>query len=199
MSTICLAAQRSYVTGEAVWFSYRLPSIKKVLGGLLASLICLCVMFAVGAYAHLLRDLRHPAPAVKPVKVVKPETQLSDMHYVYVSKPFPQPKPKPVPMAPLPVPEESPIMDNNADWQQAPDGEPLDQALPDTHEEVHPPSLQERFMQAVKEQQLDYSQGKIPAQPEDETLNTGQEEKKSPPLDTKEIGRVNFSNVPADY
>ena len=29
MSTICLAAQRSYTTGEAVWFSYRLPSLKK--------------------------------------------------------------------------------------------------------------------------------------------------------------------------
>lgn len=30
MSTICLAAQRSYTTGEAVWFSYRLPSLKNV-------------------------------------------------------------------------------------------------------------------------------------------------------------------------
>lgn len=192
MSTICLAAQRSYTTGEAVWFSYRLPSMKKVLTGLLASLICLCAMLAVGVYAHLLRDLRHPAPAAKPVKVVKPETQLSDMHYVYVSKPFPQPKPKPLPVAPLPAPEESPIMDNDADWQQAPDGIPLEQPLPDRHEEVHTPSLQERFMQAVKEQQLDYSQGKIPPQPEDEVLNRGQDAQKSPPAITGGDDRREF-------
>ncbi len=177
MSTIYLAAQRSYTTGEAVWFSYRLPSMKRVLGGVLASIFCLCAMVIAGLYAHLYHDLRHPAPAPKPVAVATPETQVSDMHYVYVSKPFPQPKPKPVPVAPLPAPEESPIVDSDADWQQAPDGVPLDQALPDTHEEVHTPSLQERFMQAVKEQQLDYSQGKIPQQPEDETLNTGREVK----------------------
>ncbi len=29
MSTISLAAQRSYTTGEAVWFSYRLPVLRK--------------------------------------------------------------------------------------------------------------------------------------------------------------------------
>lgn len=183
MSTICLAAQRSYTTGEAVWFSYRLPSMKRVLGGLLASIVCLCAMVVAGLYAHLYHDLRHPAPAPKPAAVAAPETQVSDMHYVYVSKPFPQPKPKPELMAPLPAPEESPIMDNEADWQQAPDGVPQD--LPDTHNDVHndvhTPSLQERFMQAVKEQQLDYSQGKIPPQPEDEALNSEQEVKKSPP------------------
>lgn len=199
MSTISLAAQRSYTTGEAVWFSYRLPSMKRVLGGVLATILCLCAMVIAGLYAHLYHDLRHPAPAPKPAAVATPDTQVSDMHYVYVSKPFPQPKPKPVPMTPLPAPEESPIMDSEADWQQAPDGIPQDQALPDTHEEVHTPSLQERFMQAVKEQQLDYSQGKIPPQPDDEILDTGQEIKKSPPVESKEIGRVKFSNVPADY
>ena len=30
MSTICLAAQRSYTTGEPVWFSWRLPSFSKM-------------------------------------------------------------------------------------------------------------------------------------------------------------------------
>ena len=30
MSTICLAAQPSNTSGEAVWFSYRIPSLKKV-------------------------------------------------------------------------------------------------------------------------------------------------------------------------
>ena len=185
MSTICLAAQRSYATGEAVWFSYRLPSMKRVLGGLLASIVCLCAMVVAGFYAHLYHDLRHPAPAPKPAAVAAPETQVSDMHYVYVSKPFPQPKPKPELMAPLLAPEESPIMDNEADWQQAPDGFPQDHALPDTHNDVHTPSLQERFMQAVKEQQLDYSQGKIPPQPEVEALNREQEVKKSPPALTE--------------
>lgn len=192
MSTICLAAQRSYTTGEAVWFSYRLPSLNKMFTGLLTTLICLCAMIAAGAYAHLLRDLRHPAPAAKPVKVVKPETQLSDMHYVYVSKPFPQPKPKPLPVMPLTPPDESPIMDNEADWQQAPDGVPLDQALPETHQEVHTPSLQERFMQAVKEQQLDYSQGKIPQPPQDETSDTENAVKKSPPAVTEGDERREF-------
>lgn len=176
MSTICLAAQRSYTTGEAVFFSYRLPSIRKVL----ASLMCLCVMLAVGIYAHLLRDLRYPAPAETPVKVVNPDTQLSDMHYVYVSKPFPQPTPTPLPAIPLPAPEESPGMDNNPDWQQPPDGEIQEQTLPATHENLPTPTLQERFMQAVKEQQLEYSQGKIPPEPTAETSDNGQEVKKSP-------------------
>lgn len=174
MSTICLAAQRSYTTGEAVWFSYRLPSIKRVLGSALATLLCLCAMVIAGLYAHLCYNLRHPEPAAKPAVAATPETQVSDMHYVYVSKPFPQPKPKPLPMAPLPAPDQSPMRDNEADWQQAPDGVPMDEDLPASHDDRHTPSLEERFMQAVKEQQLDYSQGKIPPQPQDETLNNGQ-------------------------
>lgn len=197
MSTICLAAQRSFSTGEAVWFSYRLPSIKRVLGGLLAAIMCLCAMLVAGLYAHLYYDLRHPAPAPKPAAIATPETQVSDMHYVYVSKPFPQPKPEVMP--PQLMPEESPIMDNDADWQQAPDGNRGDQTLPDTHEEIHTPSLQERFMQAVKEQQLDYSQGKIPAPPQDETSNIMTEEKESPPHEAKEMKTENISNVPAGY
>ena len=187
MSTICLAAQRSYTTGEAVWFSYRLPSMKTILTGLLSSLMCLCAMFVVGVYAHIYRELQHPAaPPVKPAKVVTPETQLSDMHYVYVSKPFPQAKPEPIPMeSSLPAMENSPVIDNDANWQQAPDDGRVDQPLPDTHEEVQTPLLQERFMQAVKEQQLDYSQGKIPPQPEDETIDTLSRQQKSPPVKTE--------------
>jgi len=192
MSTICLAAQRSYTTGEAVWFSYRLPSITRLFAGLLASLICLCAMVAAGLYAHLYWDLRHPAPTPKPASVARPETQLSDMHYVYVSKPFPQPKPAPLAVEPLPTLEEGPVMDNDADWQQAPDGDIREQTPPDRHDEVHTPSLQERFTQAVKEQQLDYSQGKLPPQPEDEPLDVTRVVEKSPPVDTKGDERREF-------
>ncbi|MEB6379144.1 hypothetical protein MXM41_09370 [Leclercia adecarboxylata] len=192
MSTICLAAQRSYTLGEAVWFSYRLPAMRKVLTGLLVSVICLCAMLAAGVYAHLLRDLRHPAPANKPVKVVKPDVQLSDMHYVYVSKPFPTPEPTPLPALPLPAPDESPVMDNNADWQQPPDGQIQDRTLPAAHDNFHTPTLQERLLQAVKEQQLDYSQGKIPAAPEEETSDIGQEDKNSPPGMTEGDDRREF-------
>jgi hypothetical protein len=66
------------------------------------------------------------------------------------------------------------MRDSEADWQQAPDGVPMDEDLPAPHDDRHTPSLEERFMQAVKEQQLDYSQGKMPPQPQDETLNNGQ-------------------------
>ena len=64
------------------------------------------------------------------MSVAKPDTTLSDMHYVYVTKPFPHPQPKPQSVK---VQEDLPPMDNmpiNSDeneWQQAPDG-----ALPDS-------------------------------------------------------------------
>jgi len=48
MSTICLAAQRSFQTGEAVWFSYRIPSLNTMLVRTLASLCCLFALRAAG-------------------------------------------------------------------------------------------------------------------------------------------------------
>ncbi|WP_333850357.1 hypothetical protein [Leclercia sp.] len=175
MSTICLAAQRSFQTGEAVWFSYRLPSLNKILIGALTCLCCLGAILFAGMYAHIYWHLRHPAPVPKPVSVAQPETQLSDMHYVYVSKPFPAPKPKtlaPEYNAP-PLPTEDPtIMERGSDWQQAPESDISSEPLPDSHE-VPPAtesvSLKERFMQALKDQQQDYSQGKRPEEPVDES------------------------------
>jgi hypothetical protein len=172
MSTICLAAQRSYQTGEAVWFSYRLPSLSRILFKTLACLLCLCAMAAAGVYAHIYWNLRHPAPAPKTVSTAKPDTQISDMHYVYVSKPFPQPKPaQPVPQDPLPPLQDTPINDDNADWQRAPDGDLSSEPLPG-HEQPQPEeqtaSLKERFMQALQEQQQDYAQGVVPDDPADE-------------------------------
>jgi hypothetical protein len=99
MSTICLAAQRSYATGEAVWFSYRFPSLKKIAGNTLLWMLGLCTMLVAGLYTHVYWNLRHPAAEPVKASVAKPETQLSDMHYVYVSKPFPHPQPKPEPPA----------------------------------------------------------------------------------------------------
>lgn len=61
MSTICLAAQRSYTTGEAVWFSYRLPSLKNIFGKTALWLVGLCAMLVVGLYMHIYWNLRHPA------------------------------------------------------------------------------------------------------------------------------------------
>lgn len=66
MSTICLAAQRSYVSGEAVWFSYRMPSLRKIVSNALLGIVSLCVMLIAGLYAQVYWQLRHPAP--EPVK-----------------------------------------------------------------------------------------------------------------------------------
>lgn len=162
MSTICLAAQRSYHTGEAVYFSYRLPNIKKFLLQAILWLLTFVTFIVAGLYAQIYWQCRHPAPAPKPVKVVNPDVRLSEMHYVYISKPFPEPKP-----APLPVPQalpaiqvDAPPANTDSDWQQAPDGDLSEQALPGT--EVETPSLKERFIQALQEQKEDYQQGKIP-------------------------------------
>lgn len=187
MSTICLAAQRSYTTGEAVWFSYRLPSLKKAFGNAFLWMLGLCAMLMAGLYAHIYWNLRHPAPEPVKVSVAKPETQLSDMHYVYVSKPFPNPQPKPAPVhTDVPAMQDLPINSDDADWQQAPDGaEPHDTSrdtLPGTEEHDAAPasagsddsSLTELFKQALKEQEQDYSQGKIPAPPVDETQENPQ-------------------------
>lgn len=188
MSTLCLAAQRSYATGEAVWFSYRLPSLSKIVGNAFLWMLGLCVMLTAGVYAHTYWNLHHPAPEpVTKASVAKPETQLSDMHYVYVSKPFPHPHPKPAPVqADIPAMQDLPINSDDADWQQAPDGaEPHDTSrdtLPGTEaHDVAPASsgsedasLTELFKQALKEQEQDYSQGKIPAPPVDETQDNSQ-------------------------
>lgn len=146
-------------------------------------------MLMAGLYAHVYWQLRHPAPEpVKKVNVAKPETQLTDMHYVYVSKPFPHPHPKPVPVqADVPAMQDLPINSDDADWQQMPDGTvPHDTSrdtLPGTeaHDDAVSPrtegddaSLTELFKQALKEQEQDYSQGKIPAPPVDETQDNTQ-------------------------
>lgn len=52
MSTISLAAQRSYTTGEAVWFSYRLPGLRHVFAHTVLGLLGLCAMLMAG-YAEL--------------------------------------------------------------------------------------------------------------------------------------------------
>ncbi|HDR2619977.1 TPA: hypothetical protein QCI71_000832 [Enterobacter chuandaensis] len=188
MSTICLAAQRSYVTGEAVWFSYRVPSLRKICGNTFLWALGLCAMVMAGLYAHVYWNLRHPAPEPVKASVAKPETQLSDMHYVYVSKPFPHPHPKPAPVhADVPAMQDLPINSDDADWQQAPDGGvPHDTSrdtLPGTEAHDIAPasaggddaSISELFKQALKEQEQDYSQGKIPAPPVDETQDISQE------------------------
>ena len=187
MSTICLAAQRSYTTGEAVWFSYRLPSLKNVFGKTALWMVGLCAMLVVGLYMHVYWNLRHPAPEPVNASVAKPETQLSEMHYVYVSKPFPHPQPKAAPV-PVDVPpmQDLPIISDDADWQQAPDGEmPHDisrdilpgtevknSAIPEqdnTGQTVDDGAIKALLMKALKEQEKDYSQGKMPTPPEDET------------------------------
>ncbi len=80
-------------------------------------------MLVVGLYMHVYWNMRHPAPEPVNASVAKPETQLSEMHYVYVSKPFPHPQPKAAPV-PVDVPpmQDLPIISDDADWQQAPDG-----------------------------------------------------------------------------
>ena len=195
MSTICLAAQRSYTTGEPVWFSWRLPSFSKIISVVTLWCLGLCALIVAGLYAHVYWNLRHPAPVIKKVSVAKPDTTLSDMHYVYVTKPFPHPQPKPQSVKvqeDLPPMDNMPINSDENDWQQAPDG-----ALPDspvTHDtsrdtlpgtEAHEQamkhaqatqpdednSLKTLFMQALKQQQDDMAKGKMPAPPVDETPN----------------------------
>ncbi|HHA1349635.1 TPA: hypothetical protein ACOEER_000663 [Enterobacter ludwigii] len=182
MSTISLAAQRSYTTGEAVWFSYRLPVLRHVFAHTVLGLLGLCAMLMAGLYAHVYWDLRHPAPAPINASSARPETQLSDMHYVYVSKPFPHPHPKPAPVhEDMPALQDLPINGDDTDWQQAPEGAAQHDTARDTlpgtgaHTDASAragsdsSSLTELFKQALKEQEQDYSQGKIPAPPVDET------------------------------
>lgn len=191
MSTICLAAQRSYTTGEAVWFSYRLPRLRNIVSQAVLVMLGLCAMIIAGLYAHIYWNLRHPAPEPVKASVAKPETQLSDMHYVYVSKPFPHPHPEPKPapvQADVPAMQDLPINADDADWQQAPDGDvPHDTSrdtLPGTeaHEAASSSagsddaSLSDLVKQALKEQEQDYAQGKIPAPPVDETQDNSQKE-----------------------
>ena len=191
MSTICLAAQRSYTTGEAVWFAYRLPRLRNIVSHAVLVTLGLCAVIIAGLYAHIYWNLRHPAPEPVKASVAKPETQLSDMHYVYVSKPFPHPHPQPKPapvQADVPAMQDLPLNSDDADWQQAPDGDvPHDTSrdtLPGTeaHEAssssagTDDASLSELLKQALKEQEQDYAQGKIPAPPVDETQDHSQKE-----------------------
>lgn len=177
MSTITLAAQRSYTLNAPVWFSYRRPSLKKVVCATLLWVVGIVMTIAAGLYAHLYWDLRHPVPEPIKASAVKPETTLSDMHYVYVSKPFPQPEPKQEPVTKeMPPLQEMPIDSGDADWQQAPDGEmPHDisrETLPGTevnHQNVDDGAIKALLMKALKEQEKDYSQGKMPTPPEEET------------------------------
>ncbi|RTN82745.1 MULTISPECIES: hypothetical protein [Enterobacter] len=177
MSTITLAAQRSYTLNAPVWFSYRRPSLKKVVCSTLIWAMGIVMTIAAGLYAHLYWDLRHPVPEPIKASAVKPETTLSDMHYVYVSKPFPQPEPKQEPVTKeMPPLQEMPIDSGDADWQQAPDGEmPHDisrETLPGTevnHQNLDDGAIKALLMKALKEQEKDYSQGKMPTPPEDET------------------------------
>ena len=187
MSTITLAAQRSYTLSAPVWFSYRRPSLKKAVCTILLWVVGIVMTIAAGLYAHLYWDLRHPAPEPIKASAVKPETTLSDMHYVYVSKPFPQPEPKPEPVTKeMPPLQEMPIDSGDADWQQAPDSEMPNNLCRDTlpGTEVSHSAIPERdntgqtvddgaikalLMKALKEQEKDYSQGKMPALPVDES------------------------------
>ncbi|WP_368524826.1 hypothetical protein [Enterobacter asburiae] len=177
MSTITLAAQRSYTLNAPVWFSYRRPSLKKVVCATLLWVVGIVMTIAAGLYAHLYWDLRHPVPEPIKASAVKPETTLSDMHYVYVSKPFPQPEPKQEPVTKeMPPLQEMPIDSGDADWQQAPDGEmPHDisrETLPGTevnHQNVDDGAIKALLMKVLKEQEKDYSQGKMPTPPEEET------------------------------
>ncbi|MHA0871717.1 hypothetical protein [Enterobacter pasteurii] len=185
MSTICLAAQRSYTTGQPVWFSWRLPSFSKIVS--VFTLWCLgaCALIVAGLYAHVYWNLRHPAPEIKKASVAKPETSLSDMHYIYVTKSFPHPEPQPVKVQQdLPPLEAMPLNNDENDWQQAPDGAlPESPVAHDTSRDTLPGTeaharatnpdddgaLKAMLMQALKEQQQDISQGKEPAPPVDET------------------------------
>ena len=177
MSTITLAAQRSYTLNAPVWFSYRRPSLKKAVFATLIWLMGIVMTIAAGLYAHIYWDLRHPVPEPIKASAVKPETTLSDMHYVYVSKPFPQPEPKQEPVTKeMPPLQEMPIDSGDADWQQAPDGEmPHDisrETLPGTevnHQNLDDGAIKALLMKALKEQEKDYSQGKMPTPPEEET------------------------------
>ena len=187
MSTITLAAQRSATLNAPVWFSYRRPSLKKVVCATLIWLVGIVMTIAAGLYAHLYWDLRHPVPEPVKASAVKPETTLSDMHYVYVSKPFPQPEAKQEPVTKeMPPLQEMPIDSGDADWQQAPDSEMPNNLSRDTlpGTEVSHSAIPERdntgqtvddgaikalLMKALKEQEKDYSQGKMPTPPEDET------------------------------
>ncbi|MCS2172285.1 hypothetical protein MUU46_18525 [Scandinavium sp. TWS1a] len=175
MSVIRLAAQRSAATGEAVYFTRRLPDLRQWLLKGIFWLICLVTLVTAGFYAHLYWQCRHPGPPSSVKKVGKQDVILSDMHYVYVTKAFPPPTPVPVPQTATPA-SQNKVSDrtDDDDWKHTPDGSLATQLLPGSGDNsslpisstsqpaVNSPSLEERLLQAIKEQQQDYAQGKIP-------------------------------------
>ncbi|MCS2158425.1 hypothetical protein MUU48_16155 [Scandinavium sp. H11S7] len=169
MSKISLAAQRSTTTGEAVYFTRQCPDLRLWLLKSLSGLMYIAMLVIAGSYAHLYWQCLHPAPPAQVKKLAHTEVTLSDMHYVFVTKTFPPPVPKPVQQTATPVSENtlSHHLEDD-DWTHTPDGELATQPLPTNSGNRPPPpkeselSLEQRLLQAVKEQQQDYSQGKIP-------------------------------------
>lgn len=188
MSTIQLAAQRSLITGEPIRFAWRLPRFRSLLSGLLLWLICAFALLIAGQYAHLYWQCRHPAPVVDAHKHEAPEAELSDMHYVYVTKAFPQPESARItPATQAAIPDEFPetAVDNNGgenDWTHSPDGTLATRQLPGNSEEASP-SLKERLMQALKEQQQEYVPSDVePAEPATQSDNV------QPSMDIPQLG-----------
>lgn len=161
MSTIQLAAHRSGLCDEAIYFTRRQRHWRRGFSFLLMWLVFTAAVICAGLYAHLYWQYHHVAPVAQKKVQANRDTVLSDMHYVYVSKPFP---PASTPgtsklIAPLAGENEMPDGDidaeDNNDWRHTPDGMLATQPLPEGQSAQ--PSLQERLMQALKEQQQDYS------------------------------------------
>lgn len=165
MSTIQLAAHRSYTTGEAIHFTWRLPRFRRWFTGLFLWLISAAALLIAGQYAHIYWQCRHPVALAEQKKVAEPDVVLSDMHYVYVTKAFPHPatavSESALPLATEPPTQQSmpvdelPVSSSENDWTHAPDGNLATRPLPDNHAEPSQ-SLEERLMQALKEQEQEY-------------------------------------------
>ncbi len=67
-------------SGPLAWKSYSLLLLAFGIGGIAAAV--------GGSYLHLYWDLRNPPPPPV-IQVVQPETQVSDVHYVYTTKALP--------------------------------------------------------------------------------------------------------------
>ncbi|WP_071608833.1 general secretion pathway protein GspB [Entomohabitans teleogrylli] len=159
MSTICLAAHRSYTTGDAVYFTWRVPGLRKCCAGAFYWLTGACLLVAAGLYAHLYWQYRHPPTPAPARKVADAPTRLSPMHYVLVTKPFPDRQATPEPDA-APPPDTMPhdiLPDDSAednDWTHTPDGALATHTLPPAADQSL--SLKERLLKALQEQQREY-------------------------------------------